>query len=127
MAWILPTAGILGGLGVAIGAVGTHALHLGPQAMMRFDTALEYHQWHTLALLVLAILIRLDPTVRAFKITAVLFTFGIVIFCGSLYGVAITGTRTFTNFAPVGGSMLIFGWITLAIGGVQAAYARRKR
>lgn len=125
MGWILPIAGILGALGVALGAIGTHALHLGPQGMMRFETALQYHLWHTLTLVALAILIRLNPSIRAFKITAVFFVIGIVFFSGSLYGAAITGLRDFTVFAPVGGSMMILGWLILAVGGVQAARSHK--
>jgi len=127
MAWIIPLAGILGATGVAIGAVGTHALHLGARAMMQFDIALDYQIWHTLALLAVAQLIRFDPAIRAYKIAAILFAIGVVCFSGSLYGVAISGIQGITNFTPIGGSMLILGWILLVIGGVQTALSFPKR
>jgi uncharacterized membrane protein YgdD (TMEM256/DUF423 family) len=45
-----------------------------------------------------------------------LFVAGIVVFSGSLYLLAFTGTRWFGAITPIGGLAFLAGWLCLAWG-----------
>jgi len=49
------------------------------------------------------------------RAVAALWVAGIVIFSGSLYALAITGATALGAIAPLGGLLLMAGWVTLAI------------
>jgi uncharacterized membrane protein YgdD (TMEM256/DUF423 family) len=46
---------------------------------------------------------------------AILLTFGILIFSGSLYLLVLTGTRWMGAITPLGGLAFIAGWIMLIV------------
>lgn len=105
---------IFGGLAVAMGAAGAHALkaRLDVQALEWVDTAVRYQMWHALALVGAAALaarqLALPLTVAGWA-----WVLGIVLFCGALYALAFTGARGFAHVAPAGGLALIAGWVAL--------------
>lgn len=114
--WLV-AAGLLGALGVALGAFGAHALRpvLPLQAMTIYETAIRYHLFHTLALLGVAMLIGRHPERAAWLgRTAWLFLAGIVLFSGSLLGLATTGITELGYLTPVGGVAWIAAWLLLA-------------
>lgn len=119
----LPVAGVgalFAGLGVAAGAFGAHGLRamLAEPMLVVYETAVRYQMYHALALLVLAVLaVRLPP--RTTLLVAGLFTGGIVFFSGSLYLLALTGTRPLGMLTPVGGTLFIAGWAVLAWGALR--------
>jgi uncharacterized membrane protein YgdD (TMEM256/DUF423 family) len=49
------------------------------------------------------------------RAVAALFVAGVAIFSGSLYALALTGVTTLGAVTPVGGLLLMAGWVTLAI------------
>ncbi|MVN77280.1 DUF423 domain-containing protein [Hymenobacter sp. HMF4947] len=116
---ILQLAALLGGLTVAIGAFGAHGLRAMLEASGRFDTfetAVRYQFYHTLALLAIGVLAVARPDLRgALDTTAVLWLGGIVIFSGSLYLLCFTGITKLGAVAPIGGLLLIGGWIRLLL------------
>src|SRR5215471_9350521 len=89
---------------VALGAFGAHALRekMAPELASVYQTAVQYHFWHALGLLALAILLMQRPQHAALGVTGWLLTAGIVLFCGSLYALALTGIRGFGIVTPVG-------------------------
>lgn len=101
---------------VAFGAFGAHALRskLAPDLMAVFQTAVQYHFWHALGLLAVGILLAQKPESGALAAAAWLLVAGIVIFCGSLYVLALTGTRGWGALAPVGGTAFLAAWAALA-------------
>lgn len=102
---------ILGASAVAAGAVGSHILgHEDPQAAHRFATAVQYHQLHALAFLGLA---AAQTKVRRWQPSALLWLAGILLFCGSLYGLALGASPGLAKVAPTGGISLILGWLAL--------------
>lgn len=115
---ILISAAVLGGLGVILGAFGAHALQNTLEMHNRVDTyetAVQYHFYHSLALLGIGLLM--------FKIAhpylgyaAVAMILGIIIFSGSLYILCITNIRWLGAVTPLGGLSMIVGWILLVIG-----------
>jgi uncharacterized membrane protein YgdD (TMEM256/DUF423 family) len=107
----------LGGLAVVFGAFGAHGLeeYLNEhEQLANFETAVRYQMYHALALLVIGILIERRPA-KALDMTAWCFVFGTVLFCGALYGVALTGISRLGMVAPIGGALFIVGWLLLFI------------
>jgi len=110
-------AGALFGLtGVAAGAFGAHALkaRLDPDALAVFETGARYQLVHALALLGAAWVAQQWPG-RAARLSAMLFGAGIVLFSGSLYALALTGVRGLGAITPVGGVLLLLGWLAMAV------------
>ena len=107
-------AAILGFLGVALGAFGAHGLreHLAPGMLEVYKTGVLYHLLHAVALLAVALGAERLARPRA---VATLFATGVVIFSGSLYALALTGVGTLGAITPLGGLLLMAGWVTLAI------------
>ena len=118
---LLGIAGIFGLLAVAIGAFGAHGLKdvLLPSEKAVFETANRYHFYHTIMLVLVAILYARDES-RMLRLAAFAFIDGIVLFSGSLYLIAtknILGISTWAflgPITPVGGLFFIVGWFVLA-------------
>jgi uncharacterized membrane protein YgdD (TMEM256/DUF423 family) len=104
-------------IGVAAGAFGAHALkaRLPPELLIAFETGVRYQLVHSLALLAVAWAVVRWPG-RATTSAGVLFLAGIVLFSGSLYALALTGSRTLGIVTPFGGVAFIAGWASLAWG-----------
>ena len=106
---------VAGGLGVALGAFGAHALRgrLTEQMLSVFETGVRYHMYHALALLLVAsVADRLGG--RLLNAAGWSFTAGIVLFSGSLYVLAATGVTTLGAITPLGGLAFLIGWFCLA-------------
>lgn len=105
---------VFGLLAVAAGAFGAHALRarLAPEMLDVFETGARYQMYHALALLAVA------WGAERWGGSAVLagwaFVVGIVVFSGSLYLLALTGTRWLGAVTPVGGVAFLVGWAALA-------------
>ncbi len=77
---------------VMIGALGAHVLaaELTPRLMAAFETGVRYQAWHTLAMLgVLAW--RATLPLPGQRLVLALWAAGMLLFCGSLYGLALSG------------------------------------
>ncbi|MEN9963990.1 MAG: hypothetical protein RL582_1085 [Bacteroidota bacterium] len=105
-----------GAIAVALGAFAAHALKekLDAHSMSIFETASKYQFYHTLALILAAMLYQ-ENQHKLSLWTCRLFSFGMVVFCGSLYALAILGSSySFLGaITPIGGTMFILGWIFL--------------
>jgi len=108
---------VLAFLGVLAGAFGAHALRgqLAPERLAVFDTAVRYQLWHALALLVVGLALERAPR-PALRAAGWLFAAGIVMFSGSLYGLALTGVRVLGAITPLGGASFLAGWLALVAG-----------
>ena len=111
-------AGILGFLAVAFGAFGAHMLRdrISTESMQIFQTGVQYHMAHALALLGLS---ALATRVRFASAIGWLFIFGVLVFSGSLYLLAITGERWLGAITPIGGLCFLLGWALLAVGAAK--------
>lgn len=109
-------AAINGLLVVLLGAFGAHALEtrIPVDLLETWNTSVQYHMFHTLALLVVGLLQRNDA-LPDLKLTANLFLVGIVLFCGSLYVLALTNHRALGMITPVGGVLFLAAWGHLAL------------
>jgi uncharacterized membrane protein YgdD (TMEM256/DUF423 family) len=112
----LTLAGIFMFAAVALGAFGAHALRsrLDPQMTAVWQSAVQYHAWHALALLGVGILLLHFPGNRGLQLSAWLFVVGTVLFAGSLYVVAVTGVHGLGAITPFGGVAFLGGWAVLA-------------
>lgn len=115
-------AAFLGAAAVGLGAFGAHALRntLDATSMQVWHTAVEYQFWHVLALLAVTALAR-DSKSPAWRIAALAFVAGIVVFCGSLYALALGAPHMFGAITPLGGLCFIVGWISLAVAMLRRA------
>jgi uncharacterized membrane protein YgdD (TMEM256/DUF423 family) len=111
-------------LGVVIGAFAAHGLKplLSLKEVNNFETGVKYQFYHAFALIFLGLLGALFPKgEKLFKLAGFLFFIGILLFSGSLY---LLSTQSILNISipflgpitPIGGSLLIFGWLFTASG-----------
>jgi uncharacterized membrane protein YgdD (TMEM256/DUF423 family) len=114
----LTLAALSGLLAVALGAFGAHGLkqRLPVDMMAVYQTGVQYHFWHTLALLGVGILLLQGVQGKLVVASGWLFIAGILLFSGSLYVLAITGVRSLGMITPVGGVFWIAAWLCLALG-----------
>jgi len=106
-------AGFVGASAVLLGAFGAHALRgmLDSAHRELWHTAVEYHAWHALALVLAAGL----GKGRAGRCAVVAFLLGIVLFSGSLYALALGVPRWTGIVTPFGGVAFVVGWIALGL------------
>ncbi|MEL7146913.1 MAG: DUF423 domain-containing protein [Bacteroidota bacterium] len=115
---ILTTGCLVAGTAVAIGAFGAHGLKnllLENGRTEVFETAVKYHFYHAFAILLVGLLAQKNPT-RWHKVSFVCFLVGLIFFSGALYILAITNQSILGAIAPIGGTLLIAGWVSLMIG-----------
>lgn len=111
--WLLLAA--LNGLAAVLaGAFGYHWLAVGDSGFRDiFMMGVQYHMWHALALLAVSWLVE-NQGGRAARLAGGSFAVGIFLFCGSLYGLGLTGNVLVTGAAPAGGVAIMVGWGALA-------------
>ena len=119
----LRIAACLGALSVMLGAFGAHALKniAPPKAIEIFETAVRYQFYHVFALALAGILYSSFPNKYMYW-SGNCFIAGIILFSGSLYVLTYAATtnsdsfRWFGPVTPLGGLLLIAGWILMALG-----------
>lgn len=113
--WLV-VAAVNGFLAVACGAFAAHGLQgrLDAHALTIFETGARYHMYHALAIGLAAFAIR-GTAAGAATTASAFFLAGIVLFSGSLYGLALTGTKAFAFVTPIGGVCFLIGWGALAL------------
>lgn len=127
--WFLLFAAINGALAVVLGAFGAHGLKgkISESLLNAWQTGVQYQMFHVLALLGLAVLmLRLVQTSGqvpgVLSVTGYLWMAGIILFSGSLYGLALGGPSWLGPVTPLGGSLLIAGWVCFSIGMIKATF-----
>jgi len=111
----LMAGSIFGALAVMIGAFGAHALKpmlTQTNRLETFETAVKYQFYHALALLLVGLLCY-HLNHPALRWAAYAFVGGILIFSGSLYVLCLTGVTWLGAITPIGGILLIIGWLRL--------------
>lgn len=107
-------AAVYGFLGVGLGAFGAHALkaRLMPEMLAVWKTAVEYQFYHALALMLVGLIAAQKPSI-ALTNSAICFALGVLVFCGSLYALALSGVRWLGAITPLGGLLFLAGWALL--------------
>lgn len=114
---------IFGALAVGIGAFGAHALKdwlISINQVETFQTASKYHFYHSFSVILIGILVKtkLTKSEKAAKFliwAGNLHLFGTTIFSGTLYLLCLTNLKWLGAITPIGGILLILGWLFLAI------------
>lgn len=106
-------AAVSGALVVGIGAFGAHGLDLPTDLEAIYHTGVEYHAYHTLALLAVCAIAPMWSG-RAVVWVGRCWLAGVLLFSGSLYLLAVTDTRWLGAITPLGGLAFIAGWVALA-------------
>ena len=109
-------------LAVVLGAFGAHALktRLPAGLLEDYQTAVQYHFWHALGVLAVGLALQLLPEAGWLRSAGWLLTAGIVLFCGSLYLLALTGSKWLGAVTPLGGLAFILGWLALMVAALRA-------
>ncbi|MBU2857642.1 DUF423 domain-containing protein [Acidithiobacillus ferrooxidans] len=105
-------------LAVIAGAAGDHLVagRVGGRALHIYDIADRFQIYHGLGLLLIGVLIRQYGRRRLLCAAGLLMALGVLLFCGGLYLLVLTGYSFWAFFAPMGGTALIFSWLLLALG-----------
>lgn len=108
-------AAVLGFLAVVAGTFGAHVLRgrIDPDLLETYEVGVRYHMYHALAILACAALAGRLPA-RRLGWAVRFFTAGVAVFAGSLYLLVISGARWLGMITPLGGVMLLLGWLCLA-------------
>ena len=109
---IIIFASVFGILAVLLGAFGAHSLKelISAKDLVTWNTAVQYQFYHTLALL---------------NVASWFFSFGILLFSGSLYLLSVKTILNITNInflgplTPIGGLLFILGWISLLVATIK--------
>jgi len=105
---------VSGCLVVILGAFGTHGLKdiLDEYGKSIYEKAVLYHMFHTIAILILGLIEKNQSELQLF-LAGWAFIFGIILFSGSLYVLAVTGIKSLGMVTPIGGVFFIIGWVSL--------------
>lgn len=105
-------------LAVIAGAFGAHALseRLADNLLRAFETGAQYHFYHALGLIALGVAMAQWPQARGLRAVFWLMLAGIVLFCGSLYALALSGVGVLGAITPLGGLAFIAAWVLFAVG-----------
>lgn len=123
---IIFIASIFGLLAVVLGAFGAHGLKevLSDEKMVSYKTGISYQFYHTFALLITALLMKISPS-KWFRWSSVCFILGILFFSGSIYLLACRELIGLTNYrwlgpiTPIGGLLFIAGWGLMSFGAIK--------
>ena len=117
---IVVTGAILILISIVLGAFGAHALKevLLPAELASFETGVRYQMYHALLLLFAGNSSNIRVNIK--KLMLLLVIIGVLLFSGSIYGLAtndLTGFN-FKNIAfitPIGGFLLMLSWLIMLL------------
>lgn len=123
--WLVFLAAISGFISVGIGAMASHSLpkRLAAQGfdeatiakkLDQCDIGSEYQMAHALALLALGLSGFVNQSKFA-RFAAILMLLGSVCFSGGLYSLVFADEIIHWSIVPIGGSLLMLGWLSLAL------------
>ncbi len=117
--WIA-VAGLAGASAVAMAASASHGVadRLDPAALAALRSGVQMHGWHALALFGVGLWAPAGG--RLADAAGVAFALGLLLFCGAVYSRALGGPHI-AALAPVGGTLLILGWLLLAASALRRA------
>ena len=105
-------AGVFALLAVGLGAFGSHVLEgrLGEDMLRAFETGVRYHFYHALGLGLIALVLERLGSLRLLVWAGWLMSAGVVLFSGSIYVMALSGSRMFALVTPTGGVAFLVAW-----------------
>jgi uncharacterized membrane protein YgdD (TMEM256/DUF423 family) len=123
MSTFLVLGAVSGFVAVATGAFAAHGLkgQLAPEMLAVFETAARYQMYHALALLAVGLAGSRAIPSALWTWSGWMFAVGTVLFSGSLYVLALTGTKWLGAITPFGGLAFLAGWALLALAAWRSA------
>ena len=117
----LAIASFMMALAICLGAFGAHALKsiLDEHMLKIYNTGVQYQFYNTLGLFIATFIYALKPDSKKVFISLILIVVGMCIFSFSLYFLTILSMPILGAITPIGGSLLIIGWLTLTYGIVK--------
>jgi uncharacterized membrane protein YgdD (TMEM256/DUF423 family) len=116
---IIATGAVFGMLAVIFGAFGAHALkkNLTKEQLHSFEIGVKYQMYHAIVLLTLGYNSNIESAIYW------CFTLGIVLFSFSIYGLVLSDAKKkkmkiLGPITPLGGLLLVVGWLLLFISSV---------
>jgi len=106
--WSL-SAGILGMTALMLAAFATHGIQ-DPAIAAVLDRSANYQLLHSLALMIAA-----QSSGKLATLSKLAFLSGIILFCGAIDLKYLTSITELGRFAPLGGVLLMLGWLTLGL------------
>ena len=102
-------------LAVALGAFGAHALQsrLDAAWLQAYQTGGPYHFYHALGLILVGLIALRQPRNIWLRVSGWAMLAGLLLFCGSLYLLAVLKLRWLGMITPVGGGLFILAWLAL--------------
>ena len=130
--WIVLLAALSGAISVTLGAMAAHSLptRLEKQGLDvaaiakkvdQCDIGSKYQMAHALALLAIGLSGFANRSVFG-KVAAILMLLGSVAFSGGIYSFVFANEIIHWSIVPIGGSLFILGWLSLAVASLQAKY-----
>jgi len=109
-------------LAVSLGAFAAHGLKskLAESSLAIYQTAVHYHVYHALGLILVGIIIIQHAPSGLFRWSGWLMLTGIILFSGSLYLLGTTNIRWLGAITPFGGMAFIFAWLFLFAGIIRS-------
>ncbi len=100
------------GLAVGCGAFGAHGLKavLSTDMLAVWQTGVTYQMWHALGLILVSLLLQSAPNAKLLHWAGWLMLAGMVLFSGSLYGLALTQLKALGIITPLGGICFLAAW-----------------
>lgn len=114
-AMIFRFAAVALAIGIGLGAFGAHGLRdrLSEGDLDVWKTGVQYQIFQALALMAVAALWHLMDGPRSVWGVKLVMA-GMLVFSSSLYALVITGPRWLGAITPIGGVLMIVGWLLLA-------------
>ncbi len=100
-----------------LGAYGVHGLadSITPAKQQSWAWAVQMQSYHSLGLILVAILDHLTDHSRLLKAAGWIFVAGIFLFSGSIYLDVLGVSESIGEIAPVGGTSFMLGWVLVAV------------
>ena len=105
-------------LGISIGAFGAHGLepYLSEYGNTIYNKGVDYWFYNSLGLFGIAFMTYLVPTSSKIVKGFYFVLTGTLIFSCSLYTLALTDIKLLGAITPIGGSLMIIGWVLCIVG-----------
>jgi uncharacterized membrane protein YgdD (TMEM256/DUF423 family) len=104
-------------VGVGMGAFGAHALKatLSAESLAVYQTGVTYQMWHSLGLIVIALVQQHIPDSKRITVAGWLMFLGILLFSGSLYLLVLLDMPQLGMITPIGGVCFLISWLFVCL------------
>lgn len=119
--WLFLVAGVSLMLAAMLSAYGFHGLpgKVPAPKLQSWEWANAFQFYHSMALVLIGVLLRHDPRSIALRAAAGLMMAGLLLFCGSIYVEVLGAPSAIGEIAPIGGWAFMLGWLLTGIGGYR--------